>query len=125
VTLQFSPDGGRLAASYDVPGKPSVLEVWDLAHNKRVSIPLRAEAARGLAFSPDGRHLAACRGDNFVSLYDPESGAERKTVGGSLGSQIEAAFSPGGEYLAVSTRFKRLAVVFDVEKGAEITTFEM
>jgi hypothetical protein len=53
----------------------------------------------GVAFSPDGRLLASCD-DETVRLWDPATGAEKRTLTGHTGRVNGVAFSPDGRLLA-------------------------
>jgi WD40 repeat protein len=79
TSLAFSPDGQALAAT----GTGSTLYVWDLTHSARAPrmFPLGVGVwLNGVAFSPEGRHLATGNQNGTVSilrLAPPERGAGR------------------------------------------------
>ena len=121
--LFFSPDGRRLA----VPGccRPgSPIEVWDARSGEReLSVAVDGYAAT-VAFSPDGRLLAAGTNSGKVLLLDAQDG-ER------LGPPIEVgkdeidpvSFSPDGRLLAASSG-DQTATVWDVASRKQLgTTF--
>ena len=121
--LFFSPDGRRLA----VPGccRPgSPIEVWDARSGAReLSVAVDGYAAT-VAFSRDGRLLAAGTNSGKVLLLDAQDG-ER------LGPPIEVgkdeidpvSFSPDGRLLAASSG-DQTATVWDVASRKQLgTTF--
>ena len=104
TTIDFSPDGEILAAvDYGGP-----LRVWDLQENsEKWSFQLESTAKYGgrgnpVAFSPDGKTLAAESSDHVV-LLDANSGTPGLKFGPH--SVLESiAFSPDGQQLATCGR---------------------
>ena len=121
--LFFSPDGRRLAVpGCCEPGSP--IEVWDARSGKReLSVAVDGYAAN-LAFSPDGRVLAAGTNGGKAVLLDAQDG-ER------IGPPIEVgkheidpvSFSPDGRLLAASSG-DETATVWDLASRERLgTTF--
>lgn len=104
--LAFSRDGQRLAS---VGGDGSI-QLWQVTDTgtiqplARLHSPSRNSSATapltGVAFSPDGRHLAAVGADTFVHLWDTVTGTEVRTLQGHTDWVSAVAFSPDGRYLA-------------------------
>jgi WD40 repeat protein/serine/threonine protein kinase len=105
--LAFSPDG-RILAAGRATGQ---IELWDWANSKQLlTLSTQGHAddqatstslgVFALAFSPDGRQLAAHVGAGFVQLWDVSSG---QLVGELVGNRIPGglSFSPDGRLLAV------------------------
>ncbi|QEL15965.1 WD40 repeat domain-containing protein [Limnoglobus roseus] len=67
-----------------------------------------------LAFSPDGRHLAAAGNDQAVKFYDAETGQLAKTFTWDIGRMRSIAFSPDGTMAAAGSDTGRV-VVWDVD----------
>jgi RNA polymerase sigma factor (sigma-70 family) len=116
--LAFSPDGKALAAAGgDYPNAVPVwdfkdipkdaykeigeVNVWDVATGKKRSL-FRGEAGRvtSVAFSPDGKVVAAGGRDGAVRLWDVATGKERDRLRENARSVCAVAFSPDGKTLA-------------------------
>jgi WD40 repeat protein len=63
-------------------------------------LPGRVGAVAGLAFSPDGGHVAAC-GEAGVQIWDVNTGVAVSSPGRVFGAVRGVAFSPGTHHLAV------------------------
>lgn len=96
--VAFAPDSARVAIGGD-----GVVAIWETAKDKptllSASQPL-AGMIQGVAFSADGRTLAAVGDDGKLILWDVQSGKETKqwTLGGRASS---VAFAADGKHLAV------------------------
>lgn len=76
-----------------------------------------------LAFSPDGKLLAASNGDS-VSFWDAQNWSRTDLSPGSRPTPARSiAFSPDGRMLALLTFDK--AIVFDVENKAQLDSFDV
>ena len=109
-TVAFSPDGTRVAtASHDLStgltdSQLSSIQIWDAATGGRLGPPIwRYRWVSALAFSPDGRVLAAGDYGRAVGFWDATTG---RPVGAPLvqrGIVFSLAYSPDGKTLAVGT----------------------
>ena len=103
VRIRFSPDGTLLAAS-----SGDTVGLWDVATwRKAGSLGGPGTEVLGLAFSPDGRDLAACDAGGTLWLWDlagkrviASSKAHTPVTPPSLAGYV--AFSPDGRRLATS-----------------------
>lgn len=148
--VAFSPDGKWLAASGGAPGQFGEICLWErlsprpatlrprAAHGKGGSVsrfperPTRVlrghqDAIYGLAFSPDGRTLAAASYDRLVSLWRQPwaAPAGRATAPRICKDHTDAvyavAFSPDGRRLA-SASGDRTVKVWDAATGKRLHT---
>jgi hypothetical protein len=80
------------------------------------------ETGLSIAFSPDGRHLAAGAGDRTVRLFDPVSGRQRHVLKVHADWVQTVSFSPDGGELLTSSR-DRTARVIDPGKGVVVASY--
>jgi WD40 repeat protein len=101
----FSPD----LKTFAFPNYQEV-ELWDAEAGKsRLVLPEQRGAVRCLAFSADGKALAAAshrqdddrRWFGEIKLWDPAAGREKATVPGSFHYPVALALSPDAKTLAV------------------------
>jgi RNA polymerase sigma factor (sigma-70 family) len=75
----------------------------------------------GVAFSPDGRKLAAWEKDGPIRVWDTETGEETRLLTDGLTHAGRAAFSPDGKTLAVGDG-GRVIRLLDITSGTERVT---
>jgi WD40 repeat protein len=103
----FSPDGQYVAAGLGTQ-RETIPEVrlWEVSSGKEVGSFAAPEIAGHflrVAFSPDGRWLAARLYEGFVFLYDvPARKLARRYELGKQAGLGDAVFSPDGRWLAVA-----------------------
>jgi WD40 repeat protein/serine/threonine protein kinase/tetratricopeptide (TPR) repeat protein len=110
--VTFRPDGKRLAWA----GEDRTVRVWDSSTGQEI-LSLQAEGNRAgsqcVAFSPDGRRLAAASSDR-LRVWNAETGQEVLALGGHAASIWDVAFSPDGEWLASAGGDDRAVKVWNV-----------
>jgi WD40 repeat protein len=120
--LQFSPDGGLLAAARvppTAPAGPSVAQVkiWDWRRGsvvRTITVP-----AEGLAFDPTGTRIATADVRGFVEIWDVENGRRVAILTGHSGAVSDVAFGPDGSVIA-SASTDGTVRLWDPESGAEL-----
>jgi WD40 repeat protein len=119
--ITYSPDGTRIATSGASDG---TARVWDAATGQELIALNAGIGLVGIAFSPDGRRLAAGRSDGTTIVWDI-SGAEGRvifTLTGHTAFIPRLAFSPDGTHLATAS-FDGTAKVWNLNTGQEWLTF--
>lgn len=103
---QFSADGRFLAAWTGENARSNLYTVWDVASGRQLQT-LKGQRSRvhDLAFSPDGRRLAACSGhhsdsDFAAQVWEVASGQELANL--QLDWAKSLTFSPDGKRLFTS-----------------------
>jgi WD40 repeat protein len=93
VDLSYDPSGKRLASA----GAEGKVLIWQPGKPEKKRSELSASSARAVAFSPDGRWLAA-GSDNEIAVWSLEDGKIRFRLGASV-EPGGLAFTPDGETL--------------------------
>ena len=127
--LIFSPDGRLLATA---TFRSSTIKLWETATGRELrDLSTGGQNTNGLApviaFSRDGRFLAAAAGNNSVKIWDVTTGGEVQTLSGAQASFMAAlgvsfiAFSADGKKLVTMSDALR---IWDVPSWREIKTIE-
>ena len=70
-------------------------------------------------FSPDGQTLPSASRDGTIRLWNPQTGAEKKTLTGNTDWIRQIAFSPDGEKLATGSLDRKVRM-WDIQTGEYI-----
>jgi WD40 repeat protein len=108
--LAWSPDGRAVALSRE--GTVELVDATTGAVLRRFNG--RVDPSGDLAFSADGRVLAAGGDDQTVSLWDVATGKPRLRFDGHHGAIFSLAFSPDGKSLASGSFKDGTLIVWDV-----------
>jgi WD40 repeat protein len=134
-SIEFSPDGSRLAAAGSVSSanQPCNLGgqvyIWDLTGG---TIPVSPSTKlmfdslwiNHINFSPDGRRLAAAGSVDGAIVWDLVTAQAVFTLPASIGFVSDINFSPDGKYLVTGSGNKTVQV-WDAQTGAEVLSYPM
>jgi WD40 repeat protein len=99
LAVDFSPDGQILASSFD-----DTVYLWDIPSGRELK-RLKGESdevVNAVAFSADGKILAAGASDDSVYIWHIQSGKQLKRLAGHSDDVMAVAFSPDSKMLASS-----------------------
>jgi WD40 repeat protein len=99
----------------------NILSVWPITRSSTTRFSLKAPC-RSLAFSPDGKTLAATA-DWKVLIFDIERKHERFTLTGHKGMVGSLAYSPDGRHLLTGS-WDKTVKIWDAANGRELTSFD-
>ncbi|KKD06417.1 WD-40 repeat-containing protein [Streptomyces sp. WM6386] len=115
----FSPDGGILAVATS-GGTGARVTLWDPAGGRKIrNFPVPDGSVRGLAFSPDGRTVAASS-PRAVRVWDMATGRTRHSLTSHPDPQA-VGFGPGGRTVAAASPNEGVWV-WDVTTGRTRTS---
>jgi WD40 repeat protein/tetratricopeptide (TPR) repeat protein len=123
TSLVYHPNGARLAVADYGDGKSSRVHLWDLAAGTLITHP-GPEKVGCVAFTPDGKRLAALGYDGNVHLADARTGEEvlvLRSFGpppGPGGFTPRMAFSPDGSRIAGHYGIGRMLNLWDLGPAA-------
>lgn len=124
---EIDAEAERIAkAKNEEPARPSVTNSMGTA--PKLTIPVKQQISemgwgiKSLTFSPDGKFVAAGKADDFVEIYDVESGRKVFTEGRlrEMGNISAITFSPDGKYL-LAGGFKGLIKIWSVAENGLLT----
>jgi WD40 repeat protein len=129
TSVAFSPDSQTIATRsrdntvklWNLEGQElKTLKLWNLEGRELKTFSGHSSWVWSIAFSPDGKTIAARSSDNTVKLWNLE-GRELKTFSGHISSVNSVAFSPDGKTIATASS-DRTMKLWNLE-GRELKTF--
>jgi WD40 repeat protein/serine/threonine protein kinase len=119
----FSPDGQSIAVAWHVRsgGRNSCVQLYDARGTLRwTSATIGAQVTK-LAFSSDGRWLAAAARDGRARVLDAQTGQQVHKLSGFVGALHDVAFHPDGKRLATVGDTPEVRL-WDLESGELLQT---
>ncbi len=121
--LDYRPDGKLIA----VGGYKEVRLIEPTSGKSIATLPGHAETVRSVAFSKDGKLLAAAGGlparKGEVKIWDVDQRKVLTTINGHADCIYAVVFAPDGKSIATSS-YDKLIKLWDVETGKEIRTLK-
>jgi WD40 repeat protein len=100
-----------------------VISLWDAEAGREVrALRGHREVVFSLAFSPDGRQLAAASDDAMIKVWDLSSGQEDQTLRGHAKEVNAVAFLPQAGRRIASTSEDGTIKLWDSITGADVFT---
>ncbi len=124
---EIEAEAARLAKSQaEEAARPSAVNSMGTA--PKLNYPVKQEITemgwgiKSLTFSPDGKFVAAGKADDFVEIYDVESGRKIFTEGRlrEMGNISAITFSPDGKHL-LAGGFKGVIKIWEVAENGLLT----
>jgi WD40 repeat protein len=130
-SIEFSPDGSRLAAAGTIGncGVGGFVYIWDLKGGTipvSPSMKLMFDALwiNHINFSPDGQRLAAAGAEDGAIVWEVVTGRAVFTLPATIGFVSDINFSPDGKYLVTGSANK-VVQVWNARTGAEVLSYPM
>jgi WD40 repeat protein/ribosomal protein S27E len=131
VKVAFSPDSRFVAVTgfhrpnptIHLPGNIIIRDVATLSQERTLPHDRYLPGADGIAYSPDGKMLAAGYADGIVRLWQADTAEERHAFVAHAGLIHSIAFSPDGKLLATASEDKTVRL-WDAPTGQRIDTLK-
>jgi COMPASS component SWD3 len=118
--MAVSPDGHWVATGH-IEGPVQICRLTDQSSLRTLNFCGRI---RGVAFSPDGKLLAACSGEGIVKVWDLPNLRELAEFRAHTGDSYALAFSPDSRRLATASYGEEALKLWDVATWKELITLE-
>ncbi|MFA0768259.1 MAG: hypothetical protein OXFUSZZB_001587 [Candidatus Fervidibacter sp.] len=123
TTMAVSKDGSRIAVASGAPQQSATVTVLDANGAAVTRFTDPQDLVYSLAFSPDGKWLAAASADKAVYVWDLTTGKLAKTLKEQADWMLGVAFNADGKWLAAGGA-DRLVRIWDVANWQVIRKLE-
>ncbi|MCQ3928903.1 MAG: hypothetical protein DPW16_00465 [Chloroflexi bacterium] len=121
--IEWNSDGNQLAGSLS----NGDVRIWNYPTNQPQGdlVSISASAVTSMAWQPNAKNLTIARLDNQLEIWDISSNEMIHQFDGHSSQVDQVAWSPNGEFLALSTRLGNLPLikVLDASTGALVIAF--
>jgi WD40 repeat protein len=124
--VAFSPDGKLMAVGYGIKGIEGKVDLWDVQTGKlkhTLADPPSMGVLYSVAFSPDGKSIAAGGVDATCRVWDVATGALKHRLNGHDIGLRQLAFSADGKTLATAGIDKKV-ILWDIANEKARQTLE-
>jgi RNA polymerase sigma factor (sigma-70 family) len=118
--VAFAPDGKTFATAVG-----ETVRLWDTAtitEARRINdkVELNPNVWKRLAFSADGKVLAAAGREGTLRLWEAATGREIRSAERAVGPDAALAFSPDGKTLAIADKNDKEVRLWDSSSGKDV-----
>jgi WD40 repeat protein len=124
--IAFSPDGKLMAVGYGIKGEEGKVDLWEVQTGKlkhTLADPPSMGVLYSVAFSPDGKRIAAGGVDSTCRVWNVETGALKHRLNGHDIGLRQLAFSADGKTLATAGIDKKI-ILWDIANEKASQTLE-
>ena len=123
LSLEFSPDGTKLAAGGGEASRSGELTLWNVSDGKLIRRfdEAHSDTVYGVDFSADGKLLASAAADKFVKVFNLATGKHVRSYEGHTHHVMDVSWKGDGTKLA-SAGADNAIKVWDAETGEQSRT---